>query len=485
MPTEVDKCVEAVMKDGKTETEAYAICNAAQKKATLDAAGLKLAGGIKATPFEYIDAMMWSAFDSLYWETGGDYWVQATFADSVIAFNPAEGLKKFPYTIENGKVLLGDPIGVEVEYVPIGNKIYLKRTRTGVRWMSVSSNVEEDLYSEHFTADALKESIAFSKEHKSYGELRMEHHPASRAGVCDGQLFFQGKLIETGTFDDTQRAKNLIKTLMADTKSKYKVSVGFLYDPAQLVDGAFLGGVRIFERSVTDHPANVKTAIGVVTPGLMEEEVKIMVDEVSRAKLIEMVGEEEAAKIIAGGEGGLKAANIRFKAEEEHVELEGQKAAEDKETAQSKGTEDPNSGTDRPAQANLNHPNEIELELNGQVFKATLTPVAEGSQEATPGPVQAPPPVVLELDETTKTLLVTMTEAIKSLQDDITNLKSAVAIVKTQPDAPRAVRYRATLSPENVATPEEAVSTNDVSRQKFFRQFAGGTPVRVAASKIQ
>lgn len=450
MPEELDRCVQEVIAQGHTESEAFAICQAAQKTARspqelrLKALGLALAKVSmkeKKLPYEMMSTLLWTALDDLYWETGADYWLQATYDDHVIVFNPQSGLYSMPYKqSKEGKITFGDPTPCDVEYPTLAkSKVFVKKTKNGVRWMAISADTEVDLAGERFSEEALQYAVDFASTNQAYGELRLEHHPASRVGYCDGQLVYGGKLIETGYFDDTPRARNFIRTLLADTEGKYKVSVGFLYNPEKLVDGVYTDEAIIFERSATDHPCNVRTELGVSLPDLGE---KFMTDQMSYQKLVEMVGKDEAQKIIdAGGSGGVKVDNAGFK--ESDVEKQGQKAQEDGEDTQSATPESAVSeGENSEGIAE-----EIEFEFQGRTYRGYLA----------------------DPTETFKSEIESLKAANAELTASIETLKKQAA---DKDFVPRVVKYRAT----NPTPVVEGKVVPGVAQKAALDEFWGGFP---------
>jgi predicted nucleic acid-binding Zn-ribbon protein len=416
--------------------------------------------GTKEMPLNLVQQMVNVALDELYWNAGRDFWPQAFFDDNVVAFSAQEGLMKFPFKVtKEGKLELGDPEPVSVEYVPLNKqKFFLKTTKSGVRWMAVSSDVLPDLTEETISEKALRYAIDFAAKNKALGELRMEHHPASRVGYCDSQMFYNGKLIETGFFDDTERAQNCVKTLMADADGKYKISIGFLYDDQKFINKTYEDEVIIFERSITDHPANVRTAIGVTMLGLTEGEVKSMTDPITYQKLVELVGETEAKKIVDSGAAGLKnVMNVKFKSDEgENVEVEGQKTQEVGKAPESATPESPVGEGQDPERI----VEEMEFDFQGKTYKAYL-------KESDPVP---------------------------ALNAKVTELTSKVAELEAKkadaPFLPRVVTYRATKT-EKVAepsapTPEAVVAAKAAEAEDFWGAFPGGqkVPVPIKSAEV-
>ncbi len=477
MPEALEKCVQELIKQGKTESEAYAICNASINKTVKevieDAVRIRLsmelpdevkipeesmAEETKALPANLVQSMLNTVFDEMYWNTGRDFWPQAYYDDYVVAFSPQEGLMKFPFKqTKEGKIELGEGEPVSVEYVPLNKqKFFLKETKSGVRWLAVSSDVLPDLTDEALSEKALRYAIEFASKNKALGELRMEHHPASRVGYCDSQMLYNGKLIETGFFDDTQRAKNCVETLLKDTEGKYKISIGFLYDDKMFVNKVYTDGVIIFERSITDHPANVRTAIGVTMLGLTEGEVKAMTDQVTYQKLIELVGEDEAKKIVDAGVAGLKnLSNVKFKAdnEGENVEVERQKTQEVGQAAEGAATEsEVNKGQDPERVIES-----MEFDYEGKTYKAYLK--------------ESDPSIALEAEVT-------------SLKAKVAELEAKVA---DKPFLPRVINYRATKvdkttepeKPKEKTTKASLVAAKVENARDFWEDFPGGHKTQV------
>jgi hypothetical protein len=433
--------------------------------------------GGKEMPLGFVSGMLYSAFDELYWNEGRDFWLEEIFPEYAIAFSSKEGLMRFPYSIVEGKVQLGEGQPVtDVDYVVGGGKksVLIKKTKTGqVRWMTVSSDVLPDLEGESLSEKALRGAIEFAQKNKAYGELRIAHHPGSRVGMCDTQMFYNGKLVEAGFFDDTERAAKCVEALVADTEGTYKISIGFLYDDTKFVDKVYTDGVVIHERSITSFPCNVRTAIGVSLPGFTEGEVKTMSDSRTHAELVALVGKDEADKIFNSGMGGIKTVmKIKHKEQEGDVEKDGEKAQEVGQDTPGEGTQNPDVQkteevkTDPPVQEEFKTSDVIEITYGTKVYRAR----------------------VLE-DDGTDPEVESRDAQIKTLTEENSRLKTAMQ-ERDKELLPRITKFRATKSDATVEKTEKGETPDPVqpirvSARKFWEEMPGGQPKPVVNTGLE
>lgn len=231
-------------------------------------------------------------------------WVVATKADHVVVTDWESGkFYKVPYTINGTDIELGEKSEVTQQFIERSqDRIRVFRSAKGeTRWTTISSNTYRDSYKTKFSHEALQEAVDSMRSSGDYGELRLEHHPASRIGKGDYSAVIGDFLMEAGTFDDTPMARAAIKTLEEDTEAKFKISIGFFSDDRYLTkDGVYTGKVRIFERSVTSIPANPLTAISPERVG------EYMVGADVKKRLADIVGEEFAEVVTSKGDEGIK-----------------------------------------------------------------------------------------------------------------------------------------------------------------------------------
>lgn len=169
------------------------------------------------------------------------------------------------------------------------------------RWLAVSSCAVWDLEGQLVSTEAIDSSLkslqsASAENAADWEDLRVEHLSASRIGACDFQQRVGILLVEAGAFDDNSRGDKAYETLRADNSGKYRVSIGFYYQPQDLVNDVYRR-LQIFERSVTTRPANPYTAIGITKGGVYMGKVKV--DKVTQETLEELVGADAATQIIA------------------------------------------------------------------------------------------------------------------------------------------------------------------------------------------
>jgi len=166
-----------------------------------------------------------------------------------------------------------------------------------VGWMAISSNTLWDLEDERIDVDAMDDAIKYAWDNSNFGELRIEHVPNSRIGTCTGMVRLGTFLVEWGHFDGD---KIEVAKRLATSDTEYKISVGFLYHPDNLVEGVYTKSIRIFERSITRIPANYFTGIGVLEGGKTMSKT-IMVNDDMKASLAELLGDDKADELLSQG----------------------------------------------------------------------------------------------------------------------------------------------------------------------------------------
>lgn len=231
---------------------------------------------------------------------GADYWPITIHEDHVVASDWHTGkFYRFDYSMEDNSPKLEAPRELAENQVDVAQAeksapFQMLRQRDGrFRWLAISSNTYKDSYKENFSKDSLEEAVSAMQKSGDHGELRLEHFPTSRIGTCDFSKVLGNFLVESGTFDSTPRAKKTIETLQEDGEAKWRVSIGFFYNPKYLVDGEYKSHVRINERSITQIPANTLTAISLAELGGSMENAD------TKARLAAIVGDEFAEEMLS------------------------------------------------------------------------------------------------------------------------------------------------------------------------------------------
>ncbi len=279
--------------------------------------------------FEAVSKQIYDILKPKYDPVTGNYvgdwpWIIATYSDRVVCMVNGQ-LLIYPYTIEDDTVTLGEAKEIDFSEVDLKSGFKVKKDADGVsRWLSISSNTFRDKHGEEFAKKALDFAVDFFSKTGKYGELRVEHHPASRIGVCMSSKMVGPLLLETGTFDDTPRAVKAIKSLEEDTENNIRVSIGFFYnkDYYDKKEKRFEDKVVIAERSLTKSPANEVTGVTIFDE--IEEFLKGGKEVDMKSRLAAILGEDEAKAIMEAGDEKLKALyeslGVKFHEEEKKAE---------------------------------------------------------------------------------------------------------------------------------------------------------------------
>jgi|GEM_PF-2818344 len=205
-----------------------------------------------------------------------------------------------------------------------------KEASGSVRWVTVSSGGFEDRDGEVVSTDFLRSAVELADRTKERGPLRIFHIPGADVGSCDFQAVIgePGLLLESGTFDDTPAGRQAA-TYYAEHAKEYGCSIKFLY-VNRSDDGVYLPPGAIVERSLLPKG---KAAFPWSALSLSEVSKMAKLDEIKRAELQRVLGEELAAVIEASLEENAKAlagSGIRFK---EVVEADAADAAAEQQEA--------------------------------------------------------------------------------------------------------------------------------------------------------
>jgi hypothetical protein len=117
------------------------------------------------------------------------------------------------------------------------------------RWASVSNVAIKDKELEIVTEQAYDDAIEYAQKSLDFGEIDLVHVEGTDVGKCDLMLRAGNRLIEGGTFDDTDLARGAIKALEADP-DHWGVSIKFVYDPSNFDGEKYNGNIRIPKRTI-------------------------------------------------------------------------------------------------------------------------------------------------------------------------------------------------------------------------------------------
>lgn len=166
------------------------------------------------------------------------------------------------------------------------------------RWVLVSSSAYVDRDGEIVTEKALIKAVERMDAGGDYGELRWWHTPVV-LGSADFAAVHDHHLIESGTFVSKQVAARVMAAA-----GKLGASIGFRH-PASEPAGGLYSDITIKERSLLPRgrEANLFTTLSVVGGGEME------INADKRAKLLEVMGEEDGNALLASVSLSAKAAD--------------------------------------------------------------------------------------------------------------------------------------------------------------------------------
>lgn len=117
------------------------------------------------------------------------------------------------------------------------------------RWASVSSVAVKDKEFEIVTEKAQDDAIQHANDTGEFGEIDLVHIDGTDVGKCDLMVRVGKRLIEGGSFDNTELAKGAIKALQ-DDPDYWGVSIKFVYDPSKFDGEKYNGNIRIRKRTI-------------------------------------------------------------------------------------------------------------------------------------------------------------------------------------------------------------------------------------------
>lgn len=127
------------------------------------------------------------------------------------------------------------------------------------RWTSISSVADWDLQGELFPPEAMDWALKFAQLTNFKGPFRYRHIPGLDGGECDTQIRVGDYLFEAGYFHNNAIGTAMRQRLM-ESPGSWGVSLGLMYKQDDLVSGTYKKAI-IFERSMTQSPANRYTAV--------------------------------------------------------------------------------------------------------------------------------------------------------------------------------------------------------------------------------
>lgn len=205
-----------------------------------------------------------------------DFWVLEVFDTHVVAEADNQAFK-IPYTSQGDDVQFASPdewIKVEQEWIE--SKFVSYKSDGGQwRWLAVSSVAVLDREEEIVSEKAYDDAISAGRE-KGFGELDLVHINGTDVGDCDMMIRLANKLVEGGTWRDTDMATKARDAVDSDPDF-WGVSIAFLPDREQFDGVTYEGGIRILKRTILPKSmaASYGTAIKNMTGGIMDDKQKM------------------------------------------------------------------------------------------------------------------------------------------------------------------------------------------------------------------
>lgn len=184
---------------------------------------------------------------------------------------------------------------------------------TNNRWIAWYTNAYQDKDGEFFPTKAIEEDVSRMWETKNFPELWFWHIPGSKHGHADWVGLVGRFAVATGTFDNTPRAE-AFKTYYAS--SPIKLSHGFFYYLQHKQKGVY-HKFRTFE--ISPLPDGKESNPFTVFELDGEKAMKTLT-EAQKSELVKILGQEEAANVLAATEKASKALEehgIAFKGDTE------------------------------------------------------------------------------------------------------------------------------------------------------------------------
>jgi hypothetical protein len=117
------------------------------------------------------------------------------------------------------------------------------------RWVSISSVAVKDKEFEIVTEKARDDAIQHAIDTGEFGEIDLVHVDGTDVGKCDLMMGVGNRLVEGGTFDDTEIARGAIKAIR-DDPDHWGISIRFVFDPSKFDGEKYNGNIRIKKRTI-------------------------------------------------------------------------------------------------------------------------------------------------------------------------------------------------------------------------------------------
>jgi hypothetical protein len=189
--------------------------------------------------------------------------VEKTEAGVTVSHEVSRSTAKENTTVDPVLKALGDLIE-DIPGVPndipegvVWSTVFKDATSDQWCWAGITSTAAWDLQEEYVSEGAMDWAIKFASV-VGPGPLRYRHIPGLDGGVCTKQVRVGGFLFERGTFDGTPIGQAMKELMSSDPR--WKLSPGLAFGANDLTDGVYKR-MLIFERSMTQRPANPITSI--------------------------------------------------------------------------------------------------------------------------------------------------------------------------------------------------------------------------------
>jgi len=136
------------------------------------------------------------------------------------------------------------------------------------RWAAISSVAVKDKEFEIVTEKAQDDAIQHANDTGQFGELDLVHVDGTDVGKCDMMARAGKRLVESGTWDDTDMARRVMKAV-TENPDHWGISIKFVYDPSKFDGEKYHGNIRIRKRSILpqEMAASFGTRIVAMTGG--------------------------------------------------------------------------------------------------------------------------------------------------------------------------------------------------------------------------
>lgn len=164
------------------------------------------------------------------------------------------------------------------------------------RWAAVSSVAVKDKEFEIVTEKAQDDAIEHARDTGNFGELDLVHVAGTDVGKCDMMARAGKRLIESGTWDDSDLARRVMKAVQ-ERPEHWGISIKFVYDPAKFDGERYHGNIRIRKRTIL--PQEMAASFGTRIVAMSGGESMKEISEDTRQALKELGVSEDEIEALA------------------------------------------------------------------------------------------------------------------------------------------------------------------------------------------